>query len=301
MKPLGYYLKNHNYFLLSILAHCFKWLPDKAYLKMKFPLEMGYSLNLKSPKTFAEKLQWLKLNDRKPIYHKMVDKVEAKRLIDSIIGPGYTIPTIGVYGSFEEIDWDNLPQRFILKATHDSGSFYIVNDKNTIDIQECKKRLYVHWNDDYYRVNREWQYKGIKSRIIAEPLIADPKQLREYKFFCFNGEPKLFQTCSDRDYSQGGAFLHFYDMNCEKLDIHDKLHSRYSEAQISKPEHLDLMVSFSRLLSKDTCFMRVDFYEVADILYLGELTLHENAGFCSFSPDIWNRTMGDWIKLPINK
>lgn len=301
MQNISFYLEDSKRIGVSLLVHFGGWLPDKLYLKVIFPGYMGYKLNLTNPQTFAEKLQWLKLYDRKPIYHQMVDKVDAKKYIDGIVGPGYTIPTLGVYDSFEQIDWNALPQQFILKATHDSGSYYIVKDKHQVDKESCKKKLYVNWNKDFYKTSREWQYKGLKSRIIAEPLIAEPQQLREYKFFCFHGEPKMYQTCYDRDNSRGGAILNFYDMNCELLDIHDKGHSRVSDIKISKPINFDRMIHFCRMLSKDMYFLRVDFYEIDDKLYFGELTLQENAGFCAFMPEHWDYDLGAWLKLPTDK
>lgn len=301
MQTLSYYFKHPEVVGNIMLYYFCRWMPDKLYQKLQFRVYMGYPLNLKSPKTFAEKLQWLKLYDRKPIYHQMVDKVDCKLLIISIIGGGYAIPTLGVYDSFEQINWDSLPQHFILKATHDSGSYYIVKDKNNLNKKECKEHLYIHWNKDYYKGNREWQYKGLKSRIIAEPLIANPKELREYKFFCFNGEPKIYQTCYDRDNSLGGAILNFYDINHKLLDIHDAGHTRQSDVVIPKPQQFEKMMELSRILAKDMCFLRVDFYEVGDSLYIGELTLHENAGYCPFKPDHWNYTLGEWLKLPIDE
>ena len=301
MQKLTHYFTHPNDIRIGLLDRFGNWIPDKMFLKAKFKILMGYPLNLNHPKTFAEKLQWLKLYDRKSVYHQMVDKVDSKVLISSIIGDGYTIPTLGVYDEFEQINWDELPQQFILKATHDSGSYFIVQDKNAIDKQKCKERLYIHWNKDYYNNHREWQYKGLRSRIIAEPLIANPKQLQEYKFFCFNGEPRLYQTCYDRDKSLGGAILNFYDMNCNLLDMHDKGHSRISDIKTPKPHDFDKMVEFGRLLSKGMYFLRVDFYEVNGKLFVGELTLHENAGYCSFEPDQWDYTLGEWLRLPIDK
>ena len=274
------------------------WMSDRWYLKTLWKRTYGYELDLKHPRTFSEKLQWLKLYDRKPIYHQMVDKVKAKSFIDDVIGNGYTIPTIGVFESFEEIDWEVLPDRFILKATHDSGSYFIVTNKNE-QKNECKKHLYIHWDKDYYLKYREWQYKGLEHRIIAEPLIASPKDLKEYKFFCFDGEPRVFQTCYDRDNSRGGAELNFFDLDGNKLDIRDVGHSRETTYRFGLSPNLKKMVMFCRKLAADTFFLRVDFYETPDNkMFCGELTFHENAGFCSFKPDCWNYTLGDWIKLP---
>ena len=302
MKSITYYLKHPNDIGVILLGRIGGWLPDKAYLKAKFRLVMGYPLNLNEPRTFAEKLQWLKLYDRKPVYHQMVDKVESKKFIDAILGSGYTIPTLGVFDSFEQIDWDTLPQQFVLKATHDSGSYYIVKDKNTIDKQKCKKQLYIHWNKDYYKGHREWQYKDLRCRIIAEPLLVDngSSYLRDFKFYCFNGEPKVFYITSDK----GGVLptrQDFFDINGNHIDLEDAHYSKNPVKAPDLPIHLDDMISIARKLAKDTYHLRVDFYEINGQVYVGELTLCEAAGFCSFVPDHWNYTLGKWIHLPIDK
>lgn len=302
MQNISFYLEDSKRIGVSLLVHFGGWLPDKLYLKAIFPEYMGYKLNLTNPKTFAEKLQWLKLYDRKPIYHQMVDKVEAKKYIDGIVGPGYTIPTLGVYESFEQIDWKALPQQFILKATHDSGSYYIVKDKHQVNKELCKKKLYVNWNKDFYKTSREWQYKGVKSRIIAEPLLVDERcpYLRDFKFYCFNGEPKIFYITSDK----GGSLptrQDFFDIQGNHLDLEDVHYTKNPVKAPELPEHLGEMVSIARKLAKGTYHIRVDFYEVNGKVYVGELTLQENAGFCKFTPDEWNMTLGSWIRLPIDK
>ena len=302
MKSISYYFKHPNDIGIILLGQFGGWLPDKAFLKAKFRLAMGYPLNLKEPKTFSEKLQWLKLYDRKPVYHIMVDKVESKAFIESVIGTGYTIPTLGVYDNFEQIDWEVLPQQFILKATHDSGSYFIVSDKNAIDKQKCKEKLYIHWNKDYYKGHREWQYKGLKHRIIAEPLLVDSNSpyLRDFKFYCFNGEPKVFYITSDK----GGTLptrQDFFDIDGNHIDLED---AHYSKNPVKAPElpiHLGDMITIARKLAKDTYHVRVDFYEIDGQVYVGELTLCEAAGFCSFKPEHWNYTLGEWIHLPIDK
>lgn len=218
------------------------------------------------------------------------------------MGGGYVIPTLGVYDSFEQIDWESLPNQFVLKATHDSGSFYIVKDKKTVDKNNVKKQLYIHWNKDYFSYYREWQYKGIKSRIIAEPLLVDNRfpYLRDFKFYCFNGEPKVFYITSDK----GGSLptrQDFFDVLGNHLDLED---AHYTSNPIKTPEmplNLGKMVEIARKLAKDTYHIRVDFYEIDGRVYVGELTLQEAAGFCSFKPDHWNYTLGDWIQLPFEK
>lgn len=301
MNGISFYLNNPKNVGIALLIHFGRWLPDRLYLKALFPLKMGYKLNLREPQTFAEKLQWLKLYDRKTIYHQMVDKVDSKSLINSILQEDYTVPTIGVYDSFEQIEWDALPQQFVLKATHDSGSFYIVKDKNKIDKQQCKKHLYLHWNKDLYNYTREWQYKGLKSRIIAEPLLVDSRYpyLRDFKFYCFNGEPKVFYITSDK----GGNLptrQDFFDIEGNHLELEDATFPGNPVKCPELPTQLDKMISLARKLAKETYHLRVDFYEIDGRIYVGELTLHEAAGFCAFKPDEWNYILGEWIHLPID-
>lgn len=300
MNGISFYLNNPKNVGIALLIHFGGWLSDKQYLKAMFRLKTGCKLNLKKPKTFAEKLQWLKLYDRKPIYHQMVDKIESKKLVNSILKEDRAVPTLAVYDSFEQIDWDALPQQFVLKATHDSGSYYIVNDKNSVDKQDCKKHLYLHWNKELYRYTREWQYKGLKSRIIAEPLLASREKLREYKFFCFEGEPKMYQICIDRD-PVLGSLLQMVDVEGNLLDIQDASNDRVATNTVFKPRNLDKMLSIAKVMSKGMHFLRVDFYETDDDFYLGELTLHESAGYIVFKPDHWNKTLGSWIHLPIDE
>ena len=229
----------------------------------------------------------------------MVDKAESKKLIDKMLGECRTVPTLGVYDSFVQIDWAALPNQFILKATHDSGSYYIVNDKNFVDLNSAQKTLYVHWNKDYYYYGREWQYKGLKKRIIAEPLIAEPEKLREFKFFCFNGEPKFYQLCLDRNRDFGGSIVQFVSLDGKLLDIKESSYnSRTTDNNNLTSLYIEKMISIATRLAENTFFLRVDFFDTGDQFYIGELTLHESSGFCELTPDRWNRVLGDWIKLP---
>lgn len=293
-KPLVYlYMK---YLLIMALI-----LPDKMYLKWKYKKHIGKKLNLDHPVLFQEKLHWLKLHDRKPIYHQMVDKFEAKKFIAEHIGEEYVIPTLGIWDKFEDIDFDKLPNQFILKCTFDSGSYYICKDKSRLNIAEVQKKLMLNWTQDYYIWSREWPYKGLKHRIIAEPLIAEPKELKEYKFFCFNGIPQLYQSCYDRDSSLGGAILNFYDITGKKIDMQDDGHVRHSDVEIPIPNFLSKMIEIAKYVSKNTYFLRVDFFEVDNRVFCGEFTFYENGGWCWFKPEHWNKDMGDWIKLPYEK
>ncbi len=277
-------------------------LPDKTYLKWRNKLLFGKTLDLDHPVLFQEKLHWLKLNDRKPIYHQMVDKYDAKEFIASKIGKEFAIPTIGLYNNVDEIDFSKLPDQFVLKCTFDSGSYYICRDKSKIDAKEVKKRLTLNWNRDYYIWSREWPYKGLEHRIIAEPLLDEPSNLEEYKFFCFNGSPRFFQSITDRDPSKGGPILLNYSIDKTKLDLKDgRYRCRQDEDVLLIPKNLDWMIETSKKIAQDTCFLRVDFFEVKGKPYIGEMTFYENGGWCWFVPEHWNRDLGDWIKLPIDK
>ena len=302
MESGKYYIKHPSKFLNGTVRRLFgKWMSDEIYLKMLFRYKMDMKLNLKHPRTFSEKLQWIKINDRKPIYHSMVDKYDAKLFIDNVLGSGggYTIPTLGVWDSFEGIDWDALPNEFILKATHDSGSYYIVKDKSKLDKQKCKQKLCACWNKDYYQLAmREWPYKGLKPRIIAEQLLHDGRgdYLTDYKFYTFNGEPKFYYVTSGRG-STEGLKEDFFDIDGNLLDLNQEgFHNNSVTPPL--PQNLSTMIDFSRKLAKDTYHLRVDFYEVNGRLYCGELTFFDGGGMVKYTPDYWNLKLGDWIKLP---
>ncbi|WP_298615875.1 ATP-grasp fold amidoligase family protein [uncultured Odoribacter sp.] len=274
---------------------------DRFYIRIKYLLNLHKLPNLNRPQTFQEKLQWIKLNDRKPIYHDMVDKVEVKKFIANKIGEEYVIPTLGVWNSFDEIDFESLPNQFILKGTFDSGTYCLCKDKRTFNIEEARKRLLVTWGQDYYIWSREWPYKGLKQRIIAEPLLKDCKEeyLTDYKFFTFNSEPKFFYITSNRN-GIGGLKEDFFDVDGTLMELNQK--GYYNNPQIPQlPKNLSKMLNFSKKLAENTYHLRVDFYEVSGKLYCGELTFFDGGGFCSFIPVKYNKILGDWIKLPIDK
>ena len=259
---------------------------------------MERKCNLKHPSLFQEKLQWIKIHDRKAIYNKMVDKVDVKEFISERIGHEYVIPTIGIWNNLNEIDFNILPNEFILKNTYDSGSYFICTDKSTLNRKDIKQRLNASSNKDYYIYSREWPYKGLKHRIIAEPLMHDNKShyLRDYKFFTFNGEPKFFYITSDRD-SETGLKEDFFDIKGNLMDLNQK--GYYNNPKTPElPKNLEKMICFSRILAKDTYHLRVDFYEINDRLYVGEMTFFDGGGFCSFTPEKYNKIIGDWLILP---
>lgn len=273
---------------------------DRMYIRMKYRLNLRRKCNLDTPKMFQEKLQWIKLNDRKPIYHQMVDKIEAKKFIADKIGEEYVIPMLGMWERFEDIDFDALPDRFILKCSFDSGSYYICKDKSKLNKEEIKKHLLVNWKHDYYCYSREWPYKGLKHRILAEPLLNDDtgEYLTDYKFYTFNGVPMFFYVTSNRG-GEGGLKEDFFDVNGILMQLNQEGYYNNPKTPLL-PKNLSRMIDFAAKLAKGTYHLRVDFYEVAGKLYCGELTFFDGGGFCLFTPDKYNRIIGDWIKLPMD-
>lgn len=276
----------------------FHKMPDDRYLKMAYYLLMGQRLNLNNPITFNEKLQWLKLYDRNPIYSEMVDKYSAKKYAEQIIGKEYIIPTLGVWDRFEDINFDELPEQFVLKCTHDSAGLYIVKNKKEFDYENAKKKLSKCLQSNYYYVCREWPYKDVKPRIIAEEYISDNQNssLIDYKVHNFSGEPKFILVCTDR-FSKEGIHEDFYDLDWNLMDLHRPSHQN-SINQVKKPCNFDLLLELSHKLSTNIPFLRTDFYEVNGKLLLGELTFFPAGGMDRFEPELWDNILGDWIKLP---
>jgi len=289
--------RQFRFSILSKYGFLNNW-SDEKYLKYKFKLVFGKELNLKNPQTFSEKLQWLKIYDRKPIYTTMVDKYEAKKYVADIIGKEYIIPTLGVWNKFEDIDFDKLPSQFVLKCTHDSGGLVICRDKSKFDYKFAKKKINKSLKRNYFWQGREWPYKNVKPRIIAEKYMIDNKtqELRDYKFFCFNGEPKMLFIASDRQNPKEETKFDFYDIDFNHLPFING-HPN-SNKHIDKPETFDEMVRLAAILSKDIPHVRVDFYEIAGKLYFGELTFSHWSGFMPFQPPEWDKIIGDWLILP---
>ena len=274
----------------------YKLMSDEKYLTKKYKLILKRNLNLANPKTFNEKLQWLKLYDRKPEYTTMVDKYAVKKYVADIIGEEYIIPTLGVWNHFDEIDFDKLPNQFVLKCTHDSGGIVICKDKNKLDLKSAKKKIEKCLKRNYYWSSREWPYKDVKPRIIAEPYMEDSKahELIDYKFMCFNGKVKCSFTCSER-FSKDGLKVTFFDKDWNVMPF--ERHYPVSKNPQKKPINYDKMIQFSEQLSKGISFVRVDFYEINGQLYFGELTFYPGGGFEEFTPEEWDYKLGDFLKL----
>lgn len=278
------------------------WMPDTQYLKYKFKAVFGYELNLDNPQTFNEKLQWLKLHDRNPLYTTMVDKYAAKEYVGNIIGKEYIIPTLGVWNSFDEIDFDKLPNQFVLKTTHDSGGIVICRDKHIFDKKAARERLEKSLKNNFYYMGREWPYKNVPPRIIAESFMENPgyADLTDYKFFCFNGMPYYCQVISDRNTNE---CIDFFDMEWnlqEFTGLHNPNYPHYPHypRKIGKPICLGQMKLACSVLAENIPFVRVDFYEVKGKMYFGEMTFYPASGLGEFSPKKWNQKMGDLVILP---
>lgn len=275
-------------------------LPTKPWLSWRFKQRLGYKMDWKNPRTFNQKLQWLKVNDRKPIYTTMVDKYEVKKYVADIIGEEYIIPTLGVWNSFDEIDFDTLPDQFVLKCTHDSGGLVIVRDKASFDREKARKKLTAALKVNPYTVDREWPYKNVKPRIIAEKYMEDTttQELRDYKIFTFDGVAKALFVATDRASETEETKFDFFDMEYRHLDIRNG-HPNAAEPP-AKPETFEEMKKLAEKLSQKIPHLRVDFYEVDGKAYFGELTFSHWSGMTPFEPAEWDETFGEWIKLPEN-
>lgn len=284
----------------SFMVHTAGLYTDKFFIKRQFKHAMHCNLNLENPVTFQEKLQWLKLYDRKPEYTKMADKYLAKDFIQTRIGAQYVIPTIAVYDHAKDIDYDSLPEKFIMKTTHDSGTVVICRNKSLLNIKKTNSYLNRRLKVKYYLKEREWPYKDIKPRIIIEKLLgSDEDDLMDYKFYCFNGTPKLLTVISNR-WGSGGHKADFYDMEGKKVSI---TQPGYNSSEITPrlPIVFDKMKELAQQLSKNIPQIRVDFYYTGGQIYVGELTFFDSGGYLTFIPEKYNKILGDWIDLPTTK
>lgn len=277
------------------------FIPDPMYLRLAFKFYTGRTLDLKTPRTFNEKLQWLKLHDRKPEYTVMVDKVKVRSYVSEKIGPQYLIPCLGVWNAPDEIDFNSLPDQFVLKCNHNSGTgMCICKDKGRIDAGEIRAGLQRGLEENYFYLGREWPYKDVPRRIIGEKYLADGSGtgLKDYKVLCFHGDPKLIQLHIGRFTDH--QTQDFYDTQWHKTTISMGRYTHYkvSETVLPKPELLDEMLRLSRILAKDIPHVRVDWYIVDGHLYFGELTFYDGSGFDSYDDLNDDMMIGDWLRLP---
>ncbi|MDC7723218.1 ATP-grasp fold amidoligase family protein [Priestia megaterium] len=270
-------------------------IPDKIYLRLQFRKHLREKLNLKTPKTFNEKIQWLKLYDRKPEYIKYVDKYSVREYIKETIGEKYLIPLIGVYDNVEDIEWEKLPNKFVLKCTHGSHCNIICTDKSDLDIKDAKKKLETWMQRNWYWYGREWPYKDVKPRIVCEKFMLDESgvELKDYKIFCFNGEPKMIEV----DYNRfNGLTKNLYDINWTYIPVSFN-RSTEPNKTIEKPKRLDDMLQLASRLAKDYPFVRIDFYSISTEIYFGEITFYPISGFGNIQPKEFDYKWGSWINL----
>lgn len=296
------YIKDPKLCLIELYGHVIpsKIKYEKKFLQLLYKYKFKKRLNLDNPQTFNEKLQWLKLYDRNPKYTNMVDKYEVKKYVSKIIGEDYIIPTLGIYDRFDDIDFNKLPNQFVIKCTHDSGGLVIVKDKKNFDFKEAKRKINHCMRRNYYVGTKEWPYKNVKPRIIIEKYMVDESkyELKDYKFFCFNGVCKALFIATNRNSNEETCF-DFYDTQFNHLSIING-HPN-SKTIIKKPKGFEKMISLAEKISKDIPHCRVDFYNNDGKIYFGEITFFHWSGLTPFVPGEWDYRFGKWIDLPIKK
>lgn len=309
-----YYLRHNRAQFCDSLVRNFLWfLPDKPYLSLRYRCLMGHWIDWKKPKTFTEKLQWLKVYDYKPEYTRMVDKLAAKDYVAERIGEEYIIPTLGVWDSVDDIDWDSLPDQFVLKTTHGGGSCGVIvcSDKANFDKEKAIKKLEISIKTNAGKSYREKPYLNVPRKIIAEKFMAERNystssinsDLTDYKFYCFNGAPKYCQVIRDR---RSNETIDFYDMDWNHmpfigLNPHARNgltpHARNGLIPVPKPKNLDVMQRICSVLARGMSFVRIDLYEINGCEYFGEITFYPASGFGFFTPTEWDKHLGDLINL----
>lgn len=282
--------------LKSKVGRC---IPDKKYLSALYKLRTGKKLNLKNPKSFNEKLQWLKLYDRDPQYTNMVDKYAVKEIVSDKIGNEYVIPTLGVWNRFEEIDFDALPDRFVLKCTHDSGGLVICRNKSDLDVSAIKEKIEKSLGRNYFWHGREWPYKDVKPRIIAEEYMEQhgSECLPVYKIMTFGGRAEIIQTIQN-DKTKDES-IDYFDRDWNLLELRQNYPN--SKKPLPRPENLSKMIELAELFAEGFKFLRVDFYEINGRVYFSEFTFYSDSGTAIFTPEKWDYILGDKIKLPQNQ
>ena len=279
-----------------------KFIPDDLYVNLYYYKTFHKIPDLKNPKTFNEKLTWMKLYDKNPQYTQMVDKYAAKGYVEKIIGGGHTIPTFKVWDSPDDVDVEELPEKFVLKCTHDCGSIVICRDKSKFDLEAAKEKLRVHYNRNYFWMVREWPYKNVKPRIIAEEYMEDAEEtqagLTDYKFYCFGGIPKYLYVSTGLE-NHSTARISFLTLDWQFAPFGRSDYRPFEELP-KKPENLLLMVEIAQKLSRRFPFLRVDLYEIKGKVYFSELTLFPCGGMMPFSPKEWDERLGLELELPHN-
>ena len=304
-KVLRYITDPDFRFIVNAVRGLYDRLPDEAYLQRMFRARMGYELNLNNPQTFNEKLQWLKLYDRKPIYTTMVDKYEAKKYVAGIIGEQYIIPTLGVWDKFDDIDFDSLPDKFVLKSTHDSGGVVICRNRDFFNIEEARVKINQSLQRNYYYQFREWPYKDVKPRIIAEEYFEDPSTmvpghepvLNDYKLQCFDGKFDNIFVAEGR-FSKRGVRYHYFDRDWNYIPYCPYDDIDLAALQMLRPKNYEKMIEIAEKLSAGLPELRVDLYEINGRVYFGEMTFYSQSGFDTDITPEADRILGGKLALP---
>ena len=290
---------NKNAFIAQLIQSVAFLFSDKQYLDLTFKYRLGYKINWDNPQSYNEKLNWLKLYDHNPLYTQLVDKYSVKKYVEEKVGAKYVIPTIAVWNNPSEIDFDKLPDQFVLKTTHGGGNegVIICRDKNSFDRTVAIQKLNKAMKQDLYRISREWPYKNVEKRIICEPYIEDKKvgELRDYKFFCFDGVVKALFVATERQ-NREEPFFNFFDDNYNPLEL--KQGHPVSPKIPPMPDAFEEMKVVASKLSEGFPHVRVDLYEANGNVLFGELTFYHFGAITPFEPVDWDYKFGEWLKLP---
>lgn len=304
MLPIVDYLERPSIIGSKLLMKWGCWLPDELYIRLMYRLLMGYKLNLKEPITFNEKIQWLKLYNRKPEYSMMVDKYAVKDYVTKIIGSEYIIPTLGVWDKPEDIQWDKLPNQFVLKTTHGGGNVGVIIclDKKNFDRENAVKKLNKSLQQNIYQALREWPYKNVPRRILAEAYItptSDVEDLTDYKWYCFNGEPKFCQVIQNRNTKETIDFFDVEWVHQDFVGLIPAIDSSLDFAVVPplRPANLETQIQIAYALSKNIPFSRIDLYQTNEKTYFGEITFYPASGFGVFKPNQYNEILGRMLVL----
>ncbi len=291
----------HPEYLIGVLLRrtpLGRCISDHLFIKLDYFSGMRKFPNLINPKTFNEKLQWLKLHDIHPEYAQMVDKIESKKYVAKRIGEEFVIPTLGVWEKFDDIVFEDLPNKFVLKTSHDSGSIIVVGDKSKMDFVAAKKKLQRSLNRRFYNDHREYPYKDVSPRILAEKFMVDESgiELKDYKFFCFNGEPKFLKVDFNRFIDH---HANYYSLEWDLLEFGEALMPPKPDQKMEKPRNFDKMIEIAKTLAQGIPFLRVDLYNINGQIYFGEMTFFPASGSGRITPGIWDNKIGELLQLPL--
>lgn len=298
MQSIINYIKNPSCLFDALVVHYGQWLPNSVYISLRYRFQMRRRLHLKHPRSFQEKLHWLKLHDQNPEYTAMVDKILVKDYVSQKIGEQYVIPLLGVWNKPEDIDWEMLPDRFVLKTNHSGGNTGVIicHDKNQLDRQRVIDQLNKSLELDVYHYLREWPYKNINKKVFAEKYMEDEfGELRDYKFFCFDGEVKALFIATDRQTIGEDLKFDFFDADFNHLPI--KQGHPNSPILPKKPSSFEEMKHLASILSEGIPHVRVDFYEVNGKPLFGELTFCHFGAMVPFEPEEWDYKFGEWLNI----